>query len=124
MASSTPVAVATRSSGAILFAGVLLATAACGFMSSPVRPSNGSWRLSGTINNVAGATIAGARLTVQDGPNKDSHVTTDSSGHYDFASLESGRFKVVIDAPGFVSATPTVDLYTDLEVNFALYTTD
>jgi hypothetical protein len=94
--------------------------AGCMSLSSPARPSDGVWRLSGTIGSITGGPIAGARLTVQDGANKDAQVTSDASGRYVFASLESGRFTMVIDASGFVSVSPVVDLYHDLEVNFAL----
>jgi hypothetical protein len=37
-----------------------------------------------------------------------------------FEQLESGRINVVIEAPGFVSASPIVDLYHDTEVDFGL----
>src|SRR5262245_26768420 len=87
---------------------------------SPVRPSNGAWRLSGTVSSTSGAPIAGARLTVQEGTNKDARVSSDGSGHFAFERLESGRFKVIIEAPGFVSVTPVVDLYWDIDVDFAL----
>jgi len=88
--------------------------------SSPVRPSNGAWRLSGTVSSTAGAPIAGARLTVQEGANRDARVSADGSGRFVFDRLESGRFKVIIEAPGFVSVTPVVELYWDIDVDFAL----
>lgn len=88
--------------------------------SSPVGPSNGAWRLSGTVSSTAGARIAGARLTVQEGTNKDARATTDLTGHFVFEKLQSGRFKVIIEAPGFVSVTPVVELYWDIDVDFAL----
>jgi hypothetical protein len=102
----------------------MLAIAGCTTMSSPVRPSNGSWRLSGTVSSSTGGPIAGAQFTVQDGVNKDAQVMSDASGRFVFARLESARFKMVIDAPGFVSVAPVIDLYQDLEVDFALHRLD
>ena len=88
--------------------------------SSPVGPSNGAWRLSGTVTSTAGAPIAGARLTVQEGANRDARVSADGSGRFVFERLESGTFKVIIEAPGFVSVTPVVELFWDVDVDFAL----
>jgi hypothetical protein len=59
-------------------------------------------------------------LTVLSGVNINAKVTTDILGRYVFTALESGRFTVAVAAPGYLSATPVVDLYRDIEVNFAL----
>jgi hypothetical protein len=67
-----------------------------------------------------GDPIAGARLTVVSGVNADAAVTSDSAGRYMFDNLTGGRFTVAITAPGYVTATPLVELYGDVEVNFAL----
>jgi hypothetical protein len=67
-----------------------------------------------------GRAIAGAELTVVSGVNANARVISDGSGRYDFSALDSGRFTMAISAPGYVSATPVVDLYRDIEVNFAL----
>jgi hypothetical protein len=99
---------------------VMLATTGCTVMEPPVRPSNGAWRLSGTVISSTGGPIAGALFTVQDSANRDAQVISDASGRYVFASLESGRFRMVIDAHGFQSVAPVIDLYQDLEVDFAL----
>ena len=97
---------------------------ACSFPSSPVTPAGTTWRLSGTINIVSGGRLAGpipgARLTVQDGTNKGAQVTSDSSGRYTFINLEGGRFTMLIEAGGFVSAAPLVALSSDIEIDFAL----
>jgi len=109
-----------RISASLLVAG-MMAVAGCMLpSSSPTEPSSGAWRLSGTVNSTAGAPIAGARLTVQEGTNKDARVSSDLSGRFAFDRLESGRFKVIIEAPGFVSVTPVVELYWDIDVDFAL----
>jgi hypothetical protein len=91
---------------------------------APVAPSDGLWKFSGTVSAMDGrqvaGPIAGARLTVVGGASGAVSVTSDASGHYVFEQLESGRINVVIEAPGFVSASPIVDLYHDTEVDFGL----
>jgi hypothetical protein len=67
-----------------------------------------------------GAPLTGAELIIVSGANANTRVTSDASGHYAFDALESGRFTVSIGAPGYVTATPVVDLYRDIEANFAL----
>ena len=115
-----PAAIFVRST---LLVAVVGASAACAAQSSPSTPSDSAWRLSGTIYSAAGGPIPGAQLTVREGANKDLRVTSDSLGRYAFANLESGRFTMIIEAPGFISVAPVVDLYKDLEVDFALYKT-
>jgi hypothetical protein len=88
---------------------------------SPVSP-DGMVRFTGAIISLAGGQIAGARLTVLNGVNKDAQVTTDATGHYAFASLQSGTFNVLIAANGFTSITPQIDLFQNLDANFALST--
>jgi hypothetical protein len=90
----------------------------------PVAPSPGPWRFSGTVSRFegsqVGASIAGAELTVVSGANVNARTTTDRAGRYVFTALDTGTFTVAIAAPGYVSATPVVALYQDLEANFAL----
>jgi hypothetical protein len=96
---------------------------ACVVKQSPLEPSassTGPFRFTGTINTVSGERIAGARLTILDGPNKDAQAATDASGSYVFANLDSGTFNLRIEAPGFNSITLRVDLFRDMDVNFAL----
>ena len=101
---------------------VFLATSACTM--PPLTPSTGPWRFSGTVSRVAGTQlggpIAGAELTVVSGVNSNATVTTDSSGRYVFTALERDRFTVAIAAPGYLSASPVVNLDRDVEANFAL----
>jgi hypothetical protein len=89
----------------------------------PLSLSNGEWQFTGTVRTLSGAAITGADLVVLNGPNQGVEVTTDAAGHYVFPRLESGRFTMTIDAPGFVRVNPIVDLYHDLDVTFALRTT-
>jgi hypothetical protein len=101
----------------------LLATSAC-HLPDPLTPSNGPWRLSGTIFAVdgtrLGTPLAQAQLTLVSGASANTVVFTDAGGHYVFPPLESGRVSVNISAPGFVSVTPAIDLYSDLQLDFAL----
>jgi len=64
--------------------------------------------------------ISGARLKVLNGVNQDAQVTTDADGHYVFASLQPDTFDVLIEAAGFASITPRVNLFRDVDVNFVL----
>ena len=98
----------------------MIAVAGCAEPLSPVTPSNGAWRFSGTISSTARVPIAGALLTVQEGPNKGTRAASDVAGRFLFERLEAARFKVVIEAPGFVSVTPIVDLRWDVDVDFSL----
>jgi len=90
----------------------------------PVAPSPGPWRFSGTVSRLdgsqVGTPIRGAELTIVSGANVNTRTTTDGAGRYVFAALDSGTFTLTIAAPGYVSATPVVTLYQDLEANFGL----
>ena len=89
---------------------------------SPFAPTEGPFRFSGTVSALTGAhsPIRGAELVVIKGVNTNTKVLSDASGRYMFDGLERGRFTISIAAPGFVSVSPVVDLYRDIEVNFAL----
>src|SRR5262245_62075816 len=97
---------------------ILLTTFGC-VSQRPLSPSGGPWRFSGTIfrleGNQVGSPVAGARLTVVDGVNLNVNATTDDSGHYAFDALESGKFTMAIEAAGFITATPIVNLFRDTE---------
>lgn len=93
-------------------------------MPAGVEPSPGPWRFSGTVSARQGGTVArpigGAQLTVLTGVNANTRVTSDASGHFVFDALTADRFAVAIEAAGYLSATPTVNLYRDVDANFAL----
>ena len=90
----------------------------------PMAPTQGPWRFSGTVSRIVGSQlgspIAGAELTVLSGVNANVTVTTDDSGRYVFTALERDKFTVVIAAQGYVPVNPVVNLYRDVEANFAL----
>lgn len=107
----------------LLLAGAL-AGSACETMKAPVAPSKGPWRFTGMVLAMNGSKVSGpissAELTVVSGVNSNVKVRSDSSGHFAFTALESDIFTVTIDAPGYVSAKPVVNLYDHIDANFAL----
>jgi hypothetical protein len=112
----------------VLLLVIAVCATACRLTTPPVIPSGSSWQLSGTINAMSSGRlagpIAGALLTVQDGTNKGAQVASDRSGHFTFAALDGGRFTILIEAGGFVSAAPVVALTRDMQVDFGLRRTD
>jgi hypothetical protein len=101
----------------------LPAASAC-TRTTPLAPSPGPWRLSGTVSGIvspgAFVPLGGATLTVIDGVNLDARTTSDSAGRYAFHALEGGRFTLWITAPGYSAVTPVVELFQDTGANFAL----
>ena len=117
----------TVSYRSILLGVALLSAAGCNLLShsepaAPV-PTGVRWQLSGKIIHVGEGPIAGARLTVLDGSDQGTQSASDSAGQYAFPSLASGRFHMAIEAPGFDSVFPVVDLSRDTDVDFALFRT-
>ena len=109
----------------MLLVAVAALSSACAVVpATPVSPASpdGMVRFTGAVISLAGGQIAGARLTVLNGVNKDAQTTTDATGHYAFPSLQSGTFNVLIAANGFTSITPQIDLFQNLDANFALST--
>lgn len=106
----------------LLLAALLMAPACA--MPAGVEPSPGPWRFSGTVSGRdrggIGRPIQGAQLTVITGVNANVQVTSDTSGRFVFDGLTADRFNVAIEAPGYVSVTPMVHLYKDVDANFAL----
>jgi hypothetical protein len=86
-------------------------------MPGPLQFSGTIFRVDGTQ---VGTPIAGADLTVVSGVNTDARTATDERGRYVFSGLEGGTFTVAIAAPGYLTATPVVNLYRDTEANFGL----
>ena len=108
-----------------LLGAALLAGSACHLMthSEPAAPVPSGLRhsLTGNIIALPSTPISGAKLTVLNGSDKGLQVATDGAGHYGFGSLSGGRFDMVIEAPGYDSAWPVVDLSRDITVDFALH---
>ena len=107
----------------LLLAMAMAASAACSLPSlAPLAPSSadGTVRFTGSIISLPSTKIAGAQLTVLNGVNKNAHVTTDANGLYAFAGLQPDSFDVLIEAAGFKSITPKVNLFNDVDATFAL----
>jgi hypothetical protein len=104
--------------------GIALAGAACTVLqhSEPAAPVPTGLRhqLTGSILAVGGGPIASASLTVINGSDTGLRVGSDADGRYAFSSLSSGRFTMAVEAPGYETANPIVDLTRDLSVDFAL----
>jgi hypothetical protein len=104
---------------------ILLAASGCA-KSTPLSPAEmeGPWRFAGSVSRLdttgSIVPISGAELTVTDGVNLDSRVTSDSAGRYDFGALRGGRFTLTVAAHGYISVRPVVELFRDTNVNFAL----
>ncbi len=107
----------------VLMAG-FFTIAACATPAPTAPSASGPWRFSGTISVMDGARvgrpIAGAELRVISGANSNARVTSDTTGHFAFLDLDPGRFTVAVTAPGYVSAAPVVDLFRNIDANFAL----
>jgi Carboxypeptidase regulatory-like domain len=64
------------------------------------QPSGGS--ISGTVTDVDGAEIAGARITLERNDSTTEHtLTADGTGSFSFVSVDPGTMKVVIQSAGF-----------------------
>jgi hypothetical protein len=108
---------------ALLLALAVTGAAACAIVpASPLAPSSadGTVRFTGSVINLSSGAIAGAKLTIVTGVDKDAQVTTGADGHYVFAGLQPDGFSVLIEASGFTSITPRVNLFTDVDATFAL----
>ena len=107
-----------------LLLSVAVLCSACETMKSPTAASKGPWKFTGSIASLVGARlgppIAGAELTVTTGVNSNARVTTDHGGHFAFSALETDKFTVTINAPGYVGLTPVVNLFGDTDVTFVL----
>jgi len=67
-----------------------------------------------------GAPIAGAQLTLTTNDEVRAKATSDTSGRYVFATLETGQFRLTISAPGFTTLTPRVNVEGDMRADFAM----
>lgn len=92
--------------------------------SSPApTPSPTTFTLNGKVTETAptaSTPIAGARVSIGDGPNAGRSTTTDASGNYTFASLERSGFTVTASANGYEPRSQGVDLTTNRTLNFEL----
>jgi len=75
--------------------------------------------LSGTVSG-GGAPLAGALLTVVDGPNATRTARTSSTGAYDFAGFEQSGFTLRTSLSGYDDAVQGVTLTSDTVLNITL----
>jgi hypothetical protein len=107
---------------------LLFATIACGggtatptAPSAPPPPSPTIFSLSGTVREwPTRKNIAGATVSVVDGPNAGSATVTDASGNYRLAGLEHGEFTIVVSAPDHIPQTITGSLTSNRQIDFEL----
>ena len=118
---------------AVILTVLLLALAlSCSESSSPTTPtptvsptSTPTWNLSGTVteSGPASTPIAGAAVTVMDGPNEGTAATSDSQGAYQFTGLEAGQLSINASAEGYESSTANISLTSDTTLDFLLEST-
>ncbi len=86
-----------RKLGALLVIALIWAT-----MSAVVRGQNIHGKISGTISDSSGASIAGANVTLTNlNNNQKQQITSDSSGSYSFVNISPGRYKIQAEKSGF-----------------------
>ena len=107
---------------------VALASVSCGGDGpSPVRPTptpqTGTLTLSGTVSETAptaSARIAGAKITIMDGPNVGRSTTSDASGVFQLTGLQAGDFSVWTQAANYVEHLQRFAFTSDQAVTFGL----
>lgn len=72
------------------------------------------------ISNGTLASIAGATVSIVDGPNAGNSTTTDMSGNYSFSEVQQSSFNVNVSVVDYVSQSQLVTLTSDRTLNFAL----
>lgn len=85
---------------------------------SPTSPSS-TFTLSGTVSDVSAHAIAGASVTIMDGPHAGLSRTTDSAGNYSFTDLPPSAFTLQARS-GFLALDKTVNLTANQSVYFQL----
>jgi Carboxypeptidase regulatory-like domain len=88
--------------------------------SSPT-PTSRTFTLSGQVTEALQTNpIAGARVSIGDGPNAGRSATTDTSGSYSLSGLQPSGFTVSASADGYQPRSQAVDLTSDKTLNFGL----
>ncbi len=86
-------------------------------------PTAQLYTLTGTISSAAGSGIAGATVSVADGPNAGKTSSADGSGRYSLSGLAFAGFTVNVSAPGFAGTSRGISLSassTTATANFTL----
>lgn len=90
--------------------------------STPIPPS-GTLTLAGTVTETAptaSTRIAGATITVVEGPNAGRSATSDANGTFQLATLQSGTFTIRVRAADYVERSQSVTLTADQTVTIEL----
>ena len=81
-------------------------------------------RILGTVTDVSGAVVIGAKITVANtATNSTRNLASNSAGEYVAPNLEAGTYKVWVEAPGFKKAensSVVVQVSRDARVDFRL----
>src|SRR5262249_1660117 len=70
--------------------------------------ASGIWAqatLHGTVSDPLGAAVANARVILEHGTTSGGDTTTNAEGDFTFPSVTTGRYRVRVEASGFVSYT-------------------
>lgn len=78
------------------------------------------WNLTGSVRGSSGVQIAGAVVTVLDGPNNGRQATSDVAGRYGFSGLQQGGFTLRASASGFQDVQVAVTLTENRVEDFQL----
>jgi hypothetical protein len=80
-----------------------------------------AWTLHGyVIDDSNGRPVAGATVTIMDGPNRNRSTVTDSNGYYSLANLTQSGFTIQICAPEYDCYSRGVTLTSTLQVDIRL----
>lgn len=80
-------------------------------MEHGVGPENGLAAIVGTVTDVSGAVVSGARVQIQRMEDKSRRNTiADAAGKFSFAALPSGRYRVQVESAGFRTSVRVISL--------------
>lgn len=80
-------------------------------MEHGVGPENGLAEIVGTVTDVTGAVVPGARVQIQRIEDRSSrNIDTDAAGRFSFAALPPGRYRVQVEANGFKTSIRMISL--------------
>ena len=80
-------------------------------MEHGVGPENGLAEVTGTVTDVTGAAVSGARVQIQRMEDKSSRNTVaDAAGKFSFAALPPGRYRVQVESAGFRTSVRVISL--------------
>ena len=80
-------------------------------MEHGVGPENGLAEVAGTVTDVSGAAVSGARVQIQRMEDNSSRNTVaDAAGKFSFAALPPGRYRVQVESAGFRTSLRAISL--------------